>query len=170
MNYSPNRLLLFGVFLAVNANLNLSKSLAFLLHGFYVSCFKYSESESVSHSVVSNFAALRTVALQAPLSMGFSRQEYWSGLLSLPAGDLSDPGIKPLSPALQADHHLSHRIESNKVTRLISGGMCRILHLYVLFLLKPLSSRRMQCGKLAYKTICVCLISAQSVSNLKNPK
>ena len=45
-----------------------------------------------------------TVACQAPLSMGFSRQESWSGL-SFPApGDLLDPGIKPRSPALQADY------------------------------------------------------------------
>ena len=36
----------------------------------------------------------RTVAHQAPLSMGFSRQEYWSGLPCPPAGDLPDPGIK----------------------------------------------------------------------------
>ena len=44
-----------------------------------------------------------TVALQAPLSMGFSRQEYWSGLPCPPPGDLPDPGIKPtslMSPAL----------------------------------------------------------------------
>ena len=38
-----------------------------------------------------------TVACQAPLSMGFSRQEYWSGLPHLPPGDLPDPGIKPMS-------------------------------------------------------------------------
>ena len=44
-----------------------------------------------------------TVAHQAPLSMGFSRQEYWSGLPFPPPGDLPDPGIKLLSPALQAD-------------------------------------------------------------------
>ena len=41
-----------------------------------------------------------TVALQAPLSMGFSRQEYWTGLPFPPPGDLSDPGIKVTSPAL----------------------------------------------------------------------
>ena len=43
------------------------------------------------------------VAHQAPLSMGFSRQEYWSGLPCLPTGDLTDPGIEPVclkSPAL----------------------------------------------------------------------
>ena len=44
-----------------------------------------------------------TVAHQAPLSMGFSRQEYWSGLPFPPPGDLPSPGIKPQSPALQAD-------------------------------------------------------------------
>ena len=44
-----------------------------------------------------------TVAHQAPMSMGFSRQEYWSGLPFPPPGDLPDPGIKPRSPALQAD-------------------------------------------------------------------
>ena len=43
-----------------------------------------------------------TVAWQAPLSMGFPRQEYWSGLPFRPSGDLPDPGIKPASPALQA--------------------------------------------------------------------
>ena len=43
-----------------------------------------------------------TVARQAPLSMGFPRQEYWSGSPCPPPGDLPDPGIKPRSPALQA--------------------------------------------------------------------
>ena len=44
-----------------------------------------------------------TVARQAPLTMGFSRQEYWSGLPFPSPGDLPNPGIKPKSPALQAD-------------------------------------------------------------------
>ena len=43
------------------------------------------------------------VACQAPLSMGFSRQEYWSGLPFPSPGDLPVPGIEPRSPALQAD-------------------------------------------------------------------
>ena len=46
------------------------------------------------------------VAHQAPLSMGFPRQEYWSGLLFPSLGDLSDPGIKPGSLALQADIYI----------------------------------------------------------------
>ena len=44
-----------------------------------------------------------TVAHKGPLSMGFSRQEYWSGLSFPSPGDLPDPGIEPMSPALQAD-------------------------------------------------------------------
>ena len=43
------------------------------------------------------------VAHQAPLSMGFSRQEYWSGLLFPSPGDLPNPGIEPRSPALWVD-------------------------------------------------------------------
>ena len=46
------------------------------------------------------FLSLWTVAHQAPLPMGFSRQEYWSGLSFPPPGDLPDPGIKPASPVL----------------------------------------------------------------------
>ena len=44
-----------------------------------------------------------TVACQASLSMGFSRPEYWSGLLFPSPGNLPNPGIKPRFPALQAD-------------------------------------------------------------------
>ena len=49
------------------------------------------------------FVTLQTEARQAPLSMEFSRQEYWHGLPFPSAGDLPDPGIKPGSPALQTD-------------------------------------------------------------------
>ena len=51
-------------------------------------------------SCVQIFATPWTVALQAPLSMGFPRQEYWSGSLFSPPGDLPHPGIKLMSPAL----------------------------------------------------------------------
>ena len=56
-----------------------------------------------SLSRVRFFATLWTVAHQAPQSMGFSRQEYWSGLPFPSPGHLPDPGIKPKSPTLQAD-------------------------------------------------------------------
>ena len=50
---------------------------------------------------------LWTVAHQGPLSMGFSRQEYWSGLPCPPPGDFPNPGIKPRTSALQADSLLA---------------------------------------------------------------
>ena len=49
------------------------------------------------------FLTLWTIALQVPLSMGFSRQEDWSGLPFPSPGNLPDPGIEPGYPALQAD-------------------------------------------------------------------
>ena len=57
-------------------------------------------------SLIRFFATLWTIAHQAPLSMGFSWQEYWSVLPCPPPGDLSDPRIEPMFPAslaLQAD-------------------------------------------------------------------
>ena len=68
-----------------------------------LSLFYFGGDGSVSHSVVSDSAIPRTVTHQAPLSMGFSRQEYWSELSFPSSEDLSDPVIEPRSPALQAD-------------------------------------------------------------------
>ena len=56
-----------------------------------------------SLNCVQLFATSWTVAHQAPLSMGFSRQEYWSGLPFPSPGDLPDPGIEPRSTALEED-------------------------------------------------------------------
>ena len=56
-----------------------------------------------SLSRVRLFVTPRTVAYQAPPSMEFSRQEYWSGLPFPSPGDLPNPGIEPGSPALEAD-------------------------------------------------------------------
>ena len=85
-------------------------------------CFKWAENsqQSISSRVIRKmvlifgvkvkslscvwlFATTWTVAYQAPPSMGFSRQEYWNGLPFPSPGDLPNPGIKPGSPALQAD-------------------------------------------------------------------
>ena len=68
-----------------------------------------------------------TVAHQAPLSMGFSRQEYWSGWLFPSPGDLPDPGIKPRSPVLQADA-LTSEPPGKTIHVLISNPLG--LHLY----------------------------------------
>ena len=59
--------------------------------------------------MLSHFSRVRlfetpwTIACQAPLSMDFSRQEYWSGFPCPPSGDLPNPGVKHRSPILQAD-------------------------------------------------------------------
>ena len=66
---------------------------------------------------------LWTMALQAPLSMGFSRQEYWSGLLCPPPGDLPDPGIKSASPSLAS------RIFTSSAAFVLLGG-CGSLNLW----------------------------------------
>ena len=60
-------------------------------------------ARELSCSVMSDSLTPWTAVCQAPLSMGFSRQEYWRGLLCPPPGDLPDPWIKPGSPALQAN-------------------------------------------------------------------
>ena len=75
-----------------NTDLNQIKTLA----------FKKVKVKMKSLSRVQLFATPLTVAYQAPLSMGFSRQECWSGLPFPSPGDLPDPGIEPQSPALQA--------------------------------------------------------------------
>ena len=53
-----------------------------------------------SHSVMFDSLQPQTIALQAPLSMGFPKQEHWRGLPFPSPGDLPDPGIEPRSPAL----------------------------------------------------------------------
>ena len=56
-----------------------------------------------SFSHIPLFGTPWTVTCQAPLSMEFTRQEYWNGLPFPSPGDLLDPGIEPRSPALQVD-------------------------------------------------------------------
>ena len=68
----------------------------------------------VSLSHVHSFVTTWTVAHQAPLSIEFSRQEYWSGLPFPSPGDLCNPGIEPGSPALQADCLLSETPDKPK--------------------------------------------------------
>ena len=67
-------------------------------------------------SQVQLFVTLWIVARQAPLSMGFSRQEYCSGLPFPSPGDLSHPGIEPWSPTLQVDSLLSEPLGKWKNT------------------------------------------------------
>ena len=71
------------------------------------------ESVLVAQSV-RLFVTTSTIAHQAPLSMGFSRQEYWSGLPGPPPGDLPNPETEPRSPALQAGSLLPEISTENK--------------------------------------------------------
>ena len=66
-------------------------------------CAGSEESESEVAQSCPTLSDLWTLAHQAPPSMGFSRQEYWSGLPFPSPGDLPDPGIEARSPTLQAD-------------------------------------------------------------------
>ena len=73
------------------------------------------------------------IAHQAPLSMAFSRQEYWSGLLFPSLGDLPDPGIKPTSSSLQADSlPLSHLIFSKALLTAWGDWQCPISWMAIL--------------------------------------
>ena len=75
-------------------------------------------------SCVRLFATLWTIACQAPLSMEFSRQEYWSGLPFPTPGDLPNPRIEPRSPALQSDSlPLSHQGSPGIATGVGGGGV-----------------------------------------------
>ena len=67
-------------------------------------CVNFCCASLLSHlSRVRLFATIWTVAHQAPLSVGFSRQGYWSGLPFPLLGDVPDPGVEPRPPALQVD-------------------------------------------------------------------
>ena len=89
-----------------------STRFSFVYRDCVLSCFSH----------VQLFTTPQTVAHQAPLSMEFSRQEYWSRLPCPPPGDLPDPGIEPTSPAvppLQMDSLLLSPIMAlthNKIT------------------------------------------------------
>ena len=73
------------------------------MNGFRESSYNRKKKVQVLVSRVWLFVTPQTVTHQAPLSMEFSRQKYWSCLLCLSPGNLPNPGIEPRSPALQTD-------------------------------------------------------------------
>ena len=86
-----------------------------------------------------------TVAHQFLLSMGLSRQEYWSGLPCPPPGDPFNPGIKPRSPALQADSLPSEPPGKPKNT-----GMSSLFLLQGIFLTQELNQGLLDCRQILY--------------------
>ena len=76
-----------------------------------------------------------TVAYQDPLSMEFSRQEYWSGFPFPPPGDLPDRGIEPRSPALQADtlssEPLGKPFPEMEITKILENCKIYVFHIFL---------------------------------------
>ena len=80
-------------------------------------------AQTLNH--VQLFETLWTVACQAPLSMGFSRQEYWSGFPYLPPGDLLNPGIEPTSPALAGEFFITELPRKPKPSGTVQLNICQ---------------------------------------------
>ena len=106
---------------------------------FLLQCMKVKSESEVAQSCLT-LSNPWTAAYQAPLSMGFSRQEYWSGLPCPPPEDLPNPGIEPtsvMSPALQGDSLLPAqpgkplRLHCCPINRFISTNLS-IFHIYAL--------------------------------------
>ena len=93
-----------------------------------------------SLSCVRLFVTPWTVACQAPMSTGYSRQEYWCGLPFPSPGDLPNPGIEPRSPALQADSLLfeppgqTHHTHIINLLNTKSESRIVLLHIMLCFL------------------------------------
>ena len=86
-----------------------------------------------------------TTAQQAPLSMGFSRQEHWSGLLCSPPGDLPNPGIESRSPALQADS-----LSSESPGKPTNTGVDSFSLLQLIFLTQVSNPGLLHCRQILY--------------------
>ena len=90
-------------------------------------------AQSCLSSVVSDSVTLCTVAHQALMAMGFSRQQYWSGLKFPAPDDLLDPGIKPESPAYAGKpmSMLPNTNASEFLTYLITGHLQKMFSLFL---------------------------------------
>ena len=92
--------------------MELTTVLFHILNIQWLVCLFYCVCVCLSLICVRLFVTQWTVACQTPLSVEFSRQEYWSGLPFTSPGDLPDPGIEPRSPALQEDSLLLRHLGS----------------------------------------------------------
>ena len=100
----------------------------------------------LSCPVVSDSATSWTVAARLLCPWGFSRQEYWSALPCPPPGDLSNSGLEPRSPALQADSLLSETPE-----KLMNTGMGSLSLLQGIFSIQGLNPGLWHCRKILYQ-------------------
>ena len=100
---------------------------------------------------------------QVPLSMGFSRQEYWSGLPFPSPGDLPDPGIEPISPTLQADSLPSEPPGSPNTSLGDSNTINSHMNSSQIF-----KNKLKRKPTVVYSRVCVCMLSqVQPLSQAK---
>ena len=120
------------------------------------------------------YVTLWTVALQAPLSMGFSRQEYWSGLPCSPSGDFPNPGIEPtflvsVSPALAGRFFITSAfwgVPIQKPKKKLTRGLRRHFHSLLCFVNDLLFvSLNLKCVSLGLLFLCVCVCQFLSLRN-----
>ena len=91
-----------------------------------------------------------TVAHQAPLPMGFSRQEYWSELPCPPPGDLSDPGVEPnspVSPALQVGSSPSEPLGKTESGQFLVNDVWGPLNMEIIGKIAVLENQVCVCSK-----------------------
>ena len=118
--YLSLQLSLFSVCLSLSHSFSLFPFLSCIVSALLLkSSFLRSKVKVKSLSCVQLFATPWTVAYKVPPSMEFSRQEHWSGLPFPSPGHLPDPGVEPVSPALQADAFtcLSHQGSPSQVLK-----------------------------------------------------
>ena len=97
-------------------------------------------------SLIQLFATSWTIACQAPLSMEFSRQEYWSGLPCPSLGDLPNPGIEPRSTALRVDS-----LPAEPQGRPKNTGVCSLSLLQWIFPTQELNWGLLHCRWILYQ-------------------
>ena len=110
----------------------------------------------ISHSVMSDSLWPWTIAYQAPLSMEFSRREYWSGWPFPAPGDLPNPGIEPRSPALQTDSLWSHLVLTIIPTR---------YQYYLILQMRKIRFREIELCKFTELVVVIIDLRTQSVSS-----
>ena len=129
----------------------------FLKFRIYIQLLLFSRSV-VPNSLVTPW----TVALQAPLSMRFPRQECWSGLPCPPPGDLPDPGFEPTSSALQADSLLLSHGEGpystvlSSISTVFTKQICKTFSSCMIEILYPLNSNSL--SALPPRTLAVSIL------------
>ena len=123
-------------------------------------------AQSLSH--VQLFVTAWNVTHQSPLSMGFSRQEYWSGQTFSSSGDPPDPRIEPRSPTLQADSLWSEPLGKLKKT-----GVGTLSVLQWVFLTQGLNQCLLHCRQILYQLsyqwcLCTPLINIPQLSRFSD--